>query len=238
MKTIWIVLISVVVTAGVIGGGTYYYFDNKATKDKNNLQAQIDDLNKQVADAEKKTLEDVQSTVNTNGSSSDTNNTNATSHAGMKLYNYSKIGLSFYYPESLGTPTLDEYKGNVGNGFSIYFTNNKDFRIGAITADFSADRGGAPWENHDIDYKNGQCSTYKDTKTSEYTYYVNCEIVTNENSLNTYYKESNFFDVPYSFGVIKVTKTGSPYKVINIALEKSDTSKKLVTDVLKTINIK
>ena len=47
MKTIWIVLISVLGTALIAGGGTYYFLNQKAEKDKEDLQVQISDLNKQ-----------------------------------------------------------------------------------------------------------------------------------------------------------------------------------------------
>ncbi|MCX6812187.1 MAG: hypothetical protein NTW79_01000 [Candidatus Berkelbacteria bacterium] len=49
MKTWLKILITVILTTAIVGGGTYYYMSRKATRDKNNLQTQIDDLNKQVA---------------------------------------------------------------------------------------------------------------------------------------------------------------------------------------------
>jgi hypothetical protein len=52
MKSIWVILITVIATAGLVGGGTYYFLNKKATDDKNALQAQIDGLAKKVADAD------------------------------------------------------------------------------------------------------------------------------------------------------------------------------------------
>jgi uncharacterized protein YxeA len=51
MKTIWTILITVLVTGGFVGGGTYYFANAKGTNDKNKLQAQIDDLNKKLSSA-------------------------------------------------------------------------------------------------------------------------------------------------------------------------------------------
>ena len=53
MKTIWIVLISFVATAVIVGGGTYALANKKATTDKNKLQAQINDLNTKLTTATK-----------------------------------------------------------------------------------------------------------------------------------------------------------------------------------------
>lgn len=41
MKPVWIVLISVLASGGLVGGGTYYLANAKAIKDKNALSAQI-----------------------------------------------------------------------------------------------------------------------------------------------------------------------------------------------------
>lgn len=46
MKPIWVVLITVLATAVLIGGGTYYVLNQKLEKDKTSLQKQIDDLKK------------------------------------------------------------------------------------------------------------------------------------------------------------------------------------------------
>lgn len=48
MKTFWVVLITLIVTAGLVGGGGWWYMKNKADKEKEDLQTQIDGLNKQI----------------------------------------------------------------------------------------------------------------------------------------------------------------------------------------------
>lgn len=60
MKTIWVVVITVVITGVLVGGGTYYFLNKQATDDKNALQAQITELGAQVAAAEQ-SLADLQS---------------------------------------------------------------------------------------------------------------------------------------------------------------------------------
>lgn len=49
MKKIWVVVISVVVTAIIVGGGVYWYEKNKSDKDKATLNTQISDLNARIA---------------------------------------------------------------------------------------------------------------------------------------------------------------------------------------------
>ena len=48
MKTFWIVLLTVIIAGGLAGGGTYSYYNSKATTDKNNIQSQINTLNEQI----------------------------------------------------------------------------------------------------------------------------------------------------------------------------------------------
>lgn len=65
MKTIWVVLITLVATAVIVGGGSYYFLNKKATNDKNSLQSQIDDLNAKLATAEKSLADSQVSSVAT-----------------------------------------------------------------------------------------------------------------------------------------------------------------------------
>ena len=48
MRNIWIVLITLIITAGIIGGGGWWYMKNKAASEKKDLQTQIETLNKQI----------------------------------------------------------------------------------------------------------------------------------------------------------------------------------------------
>ncbi|MCX6808761.1 MAG: hypothetical protein NTW50_03775 [Candidatus Berkelbacteria bacterium] len=49
MKTIWIVLISFIATALIVGGGTYYFVHKNAVDQRNNLQNQINSLNAEIS---------------------------------------------------------------------------------------------------------------------------------------------------------------------------------------------
>jgi len=49
MKRIWIIVITAVVTAAIVGGGTWYLVQKNIDKDKSDLQAQIDDLSVKVS---------------------------------------------------------------------------------------------------------------------------------------------------------------------------------------------
>lgn len=49
MKKIWVIVISVVATAIVVGGGVYFFEKNRTDKDKDKLNAQINSLTNQVA---------------------------------------------------------------------------------------------------------------------------------------------------------------------------------------------
>jgi len=45
MRNIWVVLITFIVTAGVVGAGGWWYMDGKITSEKKDLQTRIDTLN-------------------------------------------------------------------------------------------------------------------------------------------------------------------------------------------------
>ena len=49
----WTKVLLWIIVVGLVGGGTYYAVNKKATTDKNNLQAQIDDLNTKLTAAQK-----------------------------------------------------------------------------------------------------------------------------------------------------------------------------------------
>ena len=105
MKPIWVVLITVIVTGGLVGSGTYYYLNNKATKDKDALQSQINDLNKKVADAEK-SLADAKT---------DQTTTTADETANWKTYSNTQMGFSLKYPQNWEISATDETNGTSFN---------------------------------------------------------------------------------------------------------------------------
>jgi|GEM_PF-1103854 len=103
MKTWLKVLLTIFVTAGIVGYGTYYFVNKNAVKDKNNLQSQIDDLNEILSDA-KTELATLQSTTNTTSStsSSSTSSSNTTTTtdptADWKTYTNTQYKYSVKYP--------------------------------------------------------------------------------------------------------------------------------------------
>ncbi|MCX6812602.1 MAG: PsbP-related protein [Candidatus Berkelbacteria bacterium] len=102
MKPVWMIVISVVITAGVIGGGTYYLVNSKATKDKDNLQSQITDLNKKVADAEQSLATAQSATATTTPTTTPTTSTATTTDptAEWKTYTNATYKFSVKYPSS------------------------------------------------------------------------------------------------------------------------------------------
>lgn len=81
-----------VLVALVFGGGAYAYVNNKATKEKNDLNAQITDLQKQVA-----TSGTIAATT-TPSSSTSTPASATDKTAGWKTYTNNDYGYSFKYP--------------------------------------------------------------------------------------------------------------------------------------------
>jgi len=105
MKTIWIVLISFVATAVIVGGGTYYFINHRATTDKNNLQAQINTLSTNLT-ATEKSLADAQAAAVATATPAATSLTKPTIPSGWKTYtvgtnSYIDYNFSFAYPSNL-----------------------------------------------------------------------------------------------------------------------------------------
>jgi hypothetical protein len=111
MKPIWTIVISFVATAGIVGGGTYYLVNSKATKDKNNLQTQITDLNKKMADTEK-SLADAQSTTMPTATTTTSSATDETES--WKTYSNTAYGFSLKYPSSCTANVASSYASNDG----------------------------------------------------------------------------------------------------------------------------
>ncbi|MEI7791997.1 MAG: hypothetical protein WCI57_00735 [Candidatus Berkelbacteria bacterium] len=127
MKPIWTILITVVATAAVVGGGTYYLINKSADKDKSHLQAQIDDLNAKVTSATKAPSKTVASGTTVNSGATVSTGTTVTSGAATtgtavanptaswKTYTNSTYNFSFKYPATFtavaGARSLDESMG-------------------------------------------------------------------------------------------------------------------------------
>jgi len=107
MKTIWIIIISVVVTAGVSGGSIYAYQNNKTSKDKEALQNQITTLESTKTDLEKQVTNLTSATATSNnGNSSSTSSSSETTS--WKTYTNSRVNYSFGYPSNGLQLNLDE----------------------------------------------------------------------------------------------------------------------------------
>lgn len=103
VKSIWTILLTVLIAGAVVGGGTYYYLNNKATKDKDALNSQITaletekaNLEKQLADLNDETTASEDSETATSASSTATNSNSIT--ANWQNYENTKYGYSLKYP--------------------------------------------------------------------------------------------------------------------------------------------
>ncbi len=111
------VTLLVLIVAGLAGGLTYRAVNNKATKDKNNLQSQIDDLNKKLSDTQSllTVAKNAASTANSTSTSSATTTTPSTTSTTWKNYSNTTYGFSFTFPNDYWkdysviskTPTTD-----------------------------------------------------------------------------------------------------------------------------------
>jgi len=104
VKTVWIVLISVVATAMIAGSGSYFYINHKAETAKNDLQAQINDLSVKLADVSDNSNNTLVAVANTN------QNTNTDPTDGWKTFTDSNYATTLKYPSTLPVPTLSVVK--------------------------------------------------------------------------------------------------------------------------------
>lgn len=115
MKTGWAVALTVVIMAGLAGGG-YYYLNKQNQTQMNDLQSQIDDLNAKLA-AEK--------------AASTTATTIADATANWKTYTNSTYSFNFKYPSNFVVTQSDlpgiEFSINPSdkNGDNAYKVNNE-----------------------------------------------------------------------------------------------------------------
>ena len=112
---LWLIILGVVLLVCVSAGGVYYWQQNVAKKQKVELQSQIDNLKKQVADTEKKVKE--------------TEVTNVDESNELKNYTTKYEKLKFGYPSSL---TVNEKNGSANGDSPAYddvTLSNGNFRI-------------------------------------------------------------------------------------------------------------
>lgn len=99
MKT-WAKVLLWVIVLGLVGGGTYYKVNAKAKQDKNNLQAQIDDLNTKLTAAQK-SLADAQANAKSANEAATRLTAAATATANAnawKSYSNTTYGFSMTFP--------------------------------------------------------------------------------------------------------------------------------------------
>jgi len=119
------IVLTIVITGGVVGGITYYFVNKNATADKNNLQSQIDDLNKKLSDA--KTALTTAQTVASSTSNSSISSTStsvadsATTSTTWKNYSNTAYGFSMTFPNDNWKGYKTAEKTPSGNTKSIYF---------------------------------------------------------------------------------------------------------------------
>lgn len=95
MNSWWKTSLLVLFTAVVVGGGTYWFTNSRATQDKAALQDRIDSLSKKVS-----ALESANSTAPTvTAPKSDGNTATSDPTADWRSYSNSTYGLSFKYPK-------------------------------------------------------------------------------------------------------------------------------------------
>lgn len=113
MKNWLLVLLTVIVTGGLVGGGTYYYLNQKSDKDTAALQAQIDTLN-----TEKEALATTAAATATTAETATT--------APANTYTNTDYGFSFVYPEGWTTAENPYITASTGVVSSINYRNPAD----------------------------------------------------------------------------------------------------------------
>lgn len=106
MRTVWIVLISIIVAGGIAGSGVYAYQNNKAKSDKETLRNQITVLKTKKADLEKQVADSTATPTSQNGSTSTPATADETTS--WKTYTNTRVNYSFEYPAGGLQLNLDE----------------------------------------------------------------------------------------------------------------------------------
>jgi len=114
MKNIWIIALSVVLTGAIIGGGTYYFVNSKAEKDKKELNRQISTLQKQVSDLESQPTTTTTAPTTTSTPPTITPTTDET--ANWQIYTSKDYGYSIKFPKDLyyKGDKVQQYPGEFG----------------------------------------------------------------------------------------------------------------------------
>lgn len=91
MSSFWKVMVSIVATFVIVGGGTFYLMEKQIDSVRSDNQSRMDDLNKQIAG--------LKSTTATPAATTTPATTDAT--AGWKTYTNAGLGFTFKYPSTM-----------------------------------------------------------------------------------------------------------------------------------------
>lgn len=117
MSNSWKVVFAVLATVIIVGGCGYYYMNNKATKEKNDLQAMIDDLNVRVDDLTASSEVASTGTVVTTGSTA----TTGTAVSSWKNYTNTKYGFSLTFNDLWKNYQVIEVKADDSTALSYLY---------------------------------------------------------------------------------------------------------------------
>ena len=218
-------ILTVVVTALVIGCGTYWYVNSKATSDKAALQTTIDGLNTNVTALNKKVADLTPATATTTAATADPK-------ADWKTFSNSTLGISFKYPPEYGDASAKTENGEKGKEIIISFSKNSKLHAGSLTNDFEASRGAANYEIKSFSYAAGKCTYgFAVTKVS-----VDCDVVKNSKGDSSYQATIESYGDTNTAGYIPV-KNNSTYVVLTFDHEDTDTTTKTaIKDILGTFS--
>jgi hypothetical protein len=110
MKKVWLIVITVIITAGIFGYGTYYYLDPKYKSEINDLKLQIDDLQSKANSTQGATIQTTSEIDHT---------------AGWATYSDSDYSADFKYPKDW--TSLMKPEKVVSDPEGPYFEINSNF---------------------------------------------------------------------------------------------------------------
>ncbi len=219
MNSMGKVILTVAVTALIVGGSTYWYVNSKATTDKAALQGSIDSLNRKVADLTPATTSTVPTT-------STTPSTIADPTADWKTFTSTKFGFSFKYP-----PTWKVTDGSLSGGDISLANTSKTYAIegGAaypIIVQVSADTSGGSIDKY---LTGGRASLKSILKPGTVTLGGKTAYVLQGTTAPTYHDDELVFlnGYVYSFG--------NEAKVVTTTQTDIDSITKIYTELLTTV---
>ena len=133
-------LLSVLITALIVGGGIYAWQDK--AKDNSLTKVQQDARNtREGFERSLKNLENKVRKVEDENEELVVKNEELEDKAGLiegalKEYTSEELGLNFSYPAILGTVSYEKFAGASGEKFSIKFSRNENFHMSGVSADY------------------------------------------------------------------------------------------------------